>query len=233
MRKLVGNKYIFESSPVFDTCKATSYERKMCYDSKHLESICKMFPISLLKFVRLPVSLMERLLTELNDPNIHVIFLARDPRAVMSSRWNIQKTRWCKSIDCYSAKLMCNDMDSDLTATYKLRQLFPKQVHFLRYEDVALKPQEMSVKMIDALGIDFSSEISRYLKEHTTSNKMVSKTYRDSQSRVMAWSSEMDYEHMMYVQNNCTNVMERFGYFPTLKREFTLDDVMVPFPGAI
>lgn len=186
-----------------------------------------------MKFVRLPVQLLNEVISDPGMGDLHILFLSRDPRAIMNSRWNKKKTPWCTSIDCFSAQLLCNDMDSDLSEIYRLRKIYPGKIHFLRYEDVALDPEKMATKILDEFGIEFREEIKAYLKSHTSANNLNKKTIRQSETRVLAWASEMEFENVLKVQHDCAEVMPRFGYLPTASENFTLNDILEPMPGSI
>ena len=213
-------------------CKKSKYKDNLCYHPAYLEAMCKMFPITLLKFVRLPVSLVGEILSEPLYKDLQVIYLPRDPRAVMSSRWNPRKTKWCRTADCSLVEVVCNDMDSDLEAALYLKRSYPKQIHILRYEDIAKEPDNMTHKLFDALNIEYREETQKYLKMHTEANRG-SKTFRDSDTRIIAWKHEMDATYLSYVEKNCTGIMEKFGYIPTVSKNFTMSDVILPCPVAL
>ena len=52
---------------------------------ENLNAICPLYPIKLVKTVRLKVAETRRLL-EVVDVNVKIIFLVRDPRGVFASR---------------------------------------------------------------------------------------------------------------------------------------------------
>ena len=164
--------------------------------------------------------------------DLQVIYLPRDPRAVMSSRWNPIKTRWCQTSDCSLVEVVCKDMDSDLEAALELKTLYPGQVHILRYEDIAKEPENMTHKLFDVLDLEFREETHKYLKMHTEANRG-SKTFRDSDTRIIAWKHEMDATYLSYVEKNCTGIMKKFGYIKTVSENFTMSDVIIPLPIAL
>ena len=203
---------ILESSQVMTLCKTRG--RDFCYQPEYLTKLCKLFPITLIKFVRLSVEVFGSLIAELSSDDFHVIYLSRDPRAIMNSRWNnYPSTTWCvNGSECTSALVLCQDMDNDLTAAFKLQDMYPGRVHILRYEDLALSPSEKAVQLFDALGLHFGNEAQLFISEHTEVDDPNSKIVRDSGKRVTAWMNEMTAMQMLEVQRSCSGTLERYGY---------------------
>ncbi len=56
---------------------------------------------------------------------IRVVFLARDPRGVMASRWD---TDWCNTTDCSSPEVLCADMVDDFGAAAAISREFPGRI---------------------------------------------------------------------------------------------------------
>lgn len=233
MSKLNINKVVLESNPSFQFCLNSQYERQLCYDPNHLEAICKMFPITLMKLVRMKVDILHSLLEKISDEDFHVIYLVRDPRGTMSSRWNKSKIKWCKGKDCESEDIVCEDMDDDLTAIYGLKLIYPDRVHIIRYEDIAMNPQYMVSKLVQVLGMNAHEDMWTFIDEHTTVEMPMRKTYRVSKDRVTAWSKEMLKPKLDKVQKSCSKVMKRYGYYPVYDGNYTIQNVMGAMLGAI
>ena len=95
-----------------------------CYLPTFYRFACPLFPIRLVKVVRLRVKLIDDLL---NDPtigeNLKVVVLMRDPRGFMLSRW---KLRWCNQYPhCSSPEVACQDIEEDIVAAHMLKKLYP------------------------------------------------------------------------------------------------------------
>ena len=86
-------------------------------------STCPMFPIRVIKTVRLRVEATEKLL---NDPvvgkTLKIVVLVRDPRGVMNSRAGMD---WCKLSHCIDPATVCRDLQSDILAAYKIKKDYP------------------------------------------------------------------------------------------------------------
>ena len=90
---------------------------------------CPLFPIRLIKTVRLRVPYVEGLL---QDPeissNLRVVMLSRDPRGVMTSR---SAVNWCENPHCSDPEFACKDLDNDLEAAARLKRLYPGEIEWI------------------------------------------------------------------------------------------------------
>lgn len=216
--------YVLKLSKIDDECKALN----LSCTGEHISSVCLQYPITLLKFVRLPVALTADLLADPTLPNVHVVYVPRDPRAVMSARWVTKKIVKCNDIDCASSRNLCQDMADDLEKMKQLQQRFPGRVHYLRYEDLALDPPTNAKKLFANLGVYYDNKVNEFIQSHTTADgENIAKTQRVSSERVMAWSRELAWNRVEIVQDHCSAVMEKFGYIvaPT-PFNLTLQDVL-------
>ena len=98
-----------------------------CTDAKFLQKVCPLFPVNLIKTVRLPLADAERLI---RDTGVKVIYLVRDPRGVMESRWT---AKWCQD-PCHStqecnrcADELCQLYTANLRAEQKLAKQYPER----------------------------------------------------------------------------------------------------------
>ena len=85
----------------------------------------------LMKLVRLRANLTEPLLRD-SRLNLRVILLVRDPRGTMNSRKNL---KFCNlRPDCYSAKKLCQDLESDYFSGLTFEQAYPKKFRCRRLQ---------------------------------------------------------------------------------------------------
>lgn len=207
------NAIILESSSIMRFCRCPEYGRHLCYRQKYLEQLCQMFHITVMKFVRISVNLISTYLDRPSSRELHVIYLVRDPRAIMNSRWGNENKGWCsKSSDCNSVEVLCRDMEEDLSVILKLTTHYSDKVHIVRYEDIALDPGAATQKMLQSLGIDYHEDIRSYIDTHTRKNVDNTKSYRQSETRVAGWVSEMQWDEVDSVQRACSDIMKKFGY---------------------
>ena len=97
-----------------------------CFMPECYRTTCPLFPIRVIKTVRLRVPYIEALL---KDPEISsrlkIVMLTRDPRGVMTSR---SAMYWCENPGCSDPEIVCRDLDQDLEAAVRLKQQYPGNI---------------------------------------------------------------------------------------------------------
>ena len=85
-------------------------------------STCPIFPIRVIKSIKMPVMATENLLTYSDiGKSLKVIVLVRDPRAVMLSR---SKMLWKKD-QMHQTDRVCEKLQSDVMAAFELKKKYP------------------------------------------------------------------------------------------------------------
>ena len=129
-----------------------------------IEKACNLFPIRLIKTIRLKIQYIEELLFQ-PDLNLKVIFLVRDPRGAMRSRSSMD---WCTSPSCANLFQVCEDLDSDVDNAFNLGKNYGNHIILIRYEDLSMQPYKTMDKLIKFLELPDQPEfIDTYLKTHT------------------------------------------------------------------
>ncbi|XP_047473922.1 uncharacterized protein LOC125028568 isoform X1 [Penaeus chinensis] len=195
---------------VWDSCRHGP-NTNACYNATFLTQACQMFPIQLVKTVRLRLNLTQLFLND-ERMNLKVVFLVRDPRATMSSRYS--SVSWCSDKpDCSSPEVLCSDLEGDLKVATALRHLYPDRFTMLKYEDLASDPQEEIHKLMDFMGLEFSSEIAQYVKETTEKDDNSPwSTKRKSSDRISLWKKQLPLQEIHNIQNACESVIKTLGY---------------------
>ena len=116
-----------------NACNAskTLQESNACYNSQVYHSSCPLFPIRLIKTIRIPFENAESMLL---DPEIgrtlKIIFLFRDPRGRLQSIKS--KMHWCntknETVDLCNIHNLCGDLTSDAIAATSLKQKYPGNI---------------------------------------------------------------------------------------------------------
>lgn len=216
MRYLPTRELIIAYGSDYRLCKNSRLKSKMCSNPSFLESVCKMKPTSIFKFVRLSIEQTSSLFDEASWHNHHVIFLTRDPRAVMNSRWKESKTSFCIRRDCYSAKLFCKDTLENMQQAILLKKKHPGRVHIVRYEDISMNPKVKIKKLVTSLGLGYTSEIDKYINSHMNIVSRDSYGIRTniSSGLVSRWTKDITLTNVQTIENTCTKSMEMSGYKP-------------------
>lgn len=188
--------------------------KTLCKSPTFLASICNIFPIQLIKTVRITLKQSALLLKESNL-NLKIIFLVRDPRGVMNSRYN---QNWCvDSVDCIDSNALCRRMEEDYIEAKKLQNELPDKLYILRYEDLISHPYKKTDKLFQFLGMEMSKDVKQFLTYNTISfvshaNPEIAVALRKHGGLYGHWSSDLEYEEIQAIQNDCEKAMDLFGY---------------------
>ncbi|KAL7640429.1 UNVERIFIED_CONTAM: hypothetical protein RMT77_008704 [Armadillidium vulgare] len=204
---LLRNKKITK----FCRFKTRAVNLNHCYKKTILEEICKSYKWTGMKLIRLGMKFLMPILED-NTLNTYIIFLVRDPRAVMKSR--MTSVSFCEtSRDCYDPRKLCSDMEDDLKAYTELSKLFPGRLIFLRYEDLCMDPNGILEQIFHSIKLDYHPKIKYYIDTHTTrENWPPGGTYRISKKKVLDWTTQINRKQLHQIQNACFTVMEKLGY---------------------
>ena len=114
----------------------TSAEKNACYLPDIYSSSCSLFPIRLIKSIRVPFEISEELLL---DPDIgktlKIIFLFRDPRGRLNSLRH--KVGWCNpwnpTTDPCNVSNLCTELNDLVSEALKVKTKYPGKsiVHVL------------------------------------------------------------------------------------------------------
>ncbi|KAJ8734161.1 hypothetical protein PYW07_014712 [Mythimna separata] len=163
-----------------------------------------------MKVVRLRLRLIQEILDD-KDLNVKVLLLVRDPRGVMQSR---QHSTFCQPApDCREPSHLCADMISDYVAAGRIQQQYPDRLMVLRYEELALKPNITTYRILKFLRLSATQSIDEFLQSHT--NVEVGdaySTFRVSQKVPFKWKYALDFNHVDEIQIACKEAMLLWGY---------------------
>ena len=115
---------------LWSSCQDFEPRESVCFSRDYLSSACPLFPLRLIKTVRLRVREAAHLLASLS--HLQVVVLLRDPRAVFNSRWEESVSAWCSDKDCSDPTVSCGHLEDDIVQAGRLRAQYPGQVLLLR-----------------------------------------------------------------------------------------------------
>jgi len=223
-----SNSFLFKrhNFRMWDSCQHFKPKEKLCFSEEYLNLVCPIFPIKLIKTVRMRVKLTEEILT--NSPNLRIIVLVRDPRAVFNSKRAEKISSWCIQEHCSDPAVSCQDLLDDVTAARELSRIFPGRVKLLRYEDLSLDPTKTVRRLLEFLDLQWNDSIAQYIKTHTINNVMKRErnketnkvtlvhdpygTSRNSTAAVFAWTQSLSFSDVRQIQEVCKEPMEKLGY---------------------
>ena len=78
------NEALSHNKRLWSNCYGSG--RKHCYNPEFLSQFCSLFPFQSLKTVRLRLNLTRQIIED-SSLNVQVLYLVRDPRATLQSRY--------------------------------------------------------------------------------------------------------------------------------------------------
>ncbi|GAB0096019.1 hypothetical protein DMENIID0001_114680 [Sergentomyia squamirostris] len=212
MRKYLNysknNQFLFKrNSRLWRLCQLYP---NFCWQPNFLISFCSLFPLQSMKVVRVSLSVSGRLLEDL-ELNVRMVLLIRDPRGTLQSR---KHEWWCHGHqDCDNPSIFCKDLVADYYQAQLLLKNYPKRFHVVRYEDICLKPYEMTKEILQFYGLPMDPEVEKFINSHTKVNiGNAHSTYRDSKSAPFHWINDLSYGEIDTIQNGCSEAMKLWGY---------------------
>lgn len=121
-----NHNLFFYNFRLWNVCKNLLSERFACFIPDLYFQTCPMFPIRVIKTVRMRVAETERLLLDGEiKQTLKIVVLVRDPRGVMNSRLSLG---WCKKQhSCINSYTVCNNLNDDILAALRLKEKYPGQ----------------------------------------------------------------------------------------------------------
>ena len=105
---------------------------------------------------------------------------------------------------------------------------FPGTIKLVRYEDLSMFTEDVTIDLLDFLDLPFTEEISAYIDSHTNSdkkkivrNKKTHKlehknnpygTTKNSTATAFAWREKLSFENIRKIQSACKEPMAKLGY---------------------
>ena len=173
--------------------------------------MCSNSNMNLIKTVRLRSNTLDTLL--MTDPNLKIILLVRDPRAVMNSRWS----NWCgNKPKCKVISQYCTELKEDVIHTLHLAKRFPGKLRIVRYEDLIHNKSQVLTQAYHTLGLtDMTFE-----KVESFFNKF---KFINPSKKWLTKLSESDVER---IQRQCTEPMNLLGY-PSRREIIASGDLVI------
>ncbi|XP_023237762.1 carbohydrate sulfotransferase 4-like isoform X1 [Centruroides sculpturatus] len=191
---------------LWSTCNKYSV---LCFNSQYLHNICTRSPVQVMKLTRLHLKDALLFLKENSDLNIKLIYLSRDPRAIISSRKVLD---WCKKEKCNNPAILCKEMDNDFEELQKSN--IPHQ--WIRYEDLSIDTENITRNLYKWLGIPFTYQVTSFLHSHTNAKLSDTKdpysTRRNSSTAPFEWLHRLPYREINNIQIRCAGTMNKLGY---------------------
>ena len=144
--------------------RRTSGLQKYAACATVLRTTCLNSTIVAAKVIRYPMYEVPKLLKM--HPSLKVIHYIRDPRGTIVSRSMIHG--WSGSTLVKQAKHLCMKMANNHKVFTDLHRINPDNFLLLKYEDLALKPEEISRELYSFIGHKYPDYIRRWVAANTT-----------------------------------------------------------------
>ncbi|XP_060566742.1 carbohydrate sulfotransferase 1-like [Ruditapes philippinarum] len=174
---------------------------------------CQKSTITVLKFIRLRMKEIEKILPLY--PNMKVIHLVRDPRAIINSRMKVNTLK--PSIYEENIKKLCDALKEDLKYSKTILQHYPDRLKVIHYEDMAEHPMQTTKSLLDFAGLQFTKHMQDFLLKQTHSARdscAYCTQRRDSNATAHKWRTELDPKKANYIYDNCRLSSGVLGYLP-------------------
>lgn len=171
---------------------------------------------------RIPISNTTNIQRLLDlQPNLHIVYLIRDPRAVVTS---MKRMGWignepdAKYQDVSSAaKHICKQTLDMLWNIDRWSLRYGTRVHLIRYEDIASDSVQKAEELFKGIGITFTNEVRRWIKLNTNTKQSTKVDpyrveRRNATLSLNAWRLTITNDDLRRVQENCLPVMSIMRY---------------------
>ncbi|XP_033747092.1 carbohydrate sulfotransferase 1-like [Pecten maximus] len=175
------------------------------------------------KIPRISIGLASKLLTEF--PNLKIIHLLRDPRAIMNSRYRL---KWTPVPG--GALSLCKKMKSDYQESIQVKKTHPGRLYTVFYEALAQNNLETFKDIYNFIGYQFDKEDHLRLTKMTASTKdgPVDDTRRhDSAKTARKWRYQINTNVLIETNKACSELYRLLGY-PQLKSIHELKNESIP-----
>ncbi|XP_033745336.1 carbohydrate sulfotransferase 4-like [Pecten maximus] len=176
------------------------------------------------KVPRISLNLAAQLLK--TEPNLKIIHLLRDPRAIMLSR---DAFKWTPAPE--GSLSLCKKMKEDYLESDIIKKTHPERILTVFYEDLVQHPKESVQEMYDFAGFEFDERAVNHLRRMTqikTKSISPGTTYRNTSAQfAMSWRTKINRTILELMEPGCRDVYKLLGY-PSLKTEADLHNSDIP-----
>ena len=180
---------------------------------------------------RIPKNSIETILTACDDPDIDckVIFLVRDPRAMVPSSKKIGffgehgPPKAYLGTQLYSQQ-RCAQTEDNLELVRRLTDSLKDRVKLLRYEDLATNPLKVLADIYEFAGLPVlesvrtwlykTTHLSRSACNHWLDGGPVTCTKDDAWAAANRWRWTAHLQEINIIEKNCGRVLSLMGYRP-------------------
>ncbi|XP_063410463.1 carbohydrate sulfotransferase 4-like [Mytilus trossulus] len=188
---------------------------------KNLEAICKNSSTILIKTIRMSCDKLSKIIT--NIPELKVVHLVRDPRAILHSRQKAEQIDYRHVRN--ESQSLCFKMDNNINIE---NRVLKEKIILLKYECLASNPVIMAKKLYLFLNLRYTSKIDSWLITHTqgkvsSSNGGFTTRIANSLLVSLKWIYNVPKDALKLIDKECKNLYKslRFSDSQTILQEHT------------
>lgn len=212
------------------------WDPQLCYPmtSESLGKACgDNYDFTVIKVLmsRIPENGIKTILASCNslDSDCKIIFLVRDPRAVIPSSLSIgffkekgdEKARLGTRMFSYQ---QCKQTEDNLEFVRKLPKSIRKRIKLQRYEDLAINPLKELSRLYEFAGLTVLESVRTWLNETTQLSRkacndemdgvLVTCTKDDAWAAANRWRWKVHPHEINVIEHYCRGVLRLMGYLP-------------------
>ena len=227
------------------------WDPQLCFPmtSESLGSACmENYNLTAIKVLmaRIPENTIKTILDTCNslvDVDCKVVFLVRDPRAVIPSSRSVGFLKESRETNALEATRKysywrCRQTENNLDFIRKLPDSLRDKIKLQRYEDLALNPLRELSGLYEFAGLSVLESVRTWLNETTQSSRRacshdidgvaVTCTKDDAWAAASRWRWKVHPHDIDIIEYYCGGVMRLLGYRPVDRSYQLLTDVKVP-----
>ena len=208
--------------------------RRNCYhlNANLVEVYCNKYNHVVIKELvhRLPYETISGLQPLLKDHLIRIIYLVRDPRAVIHSMINAEwigsrETSFSRSVSTAISKV-CKMFTNNYKHINANKYFYKSRLLLVRYEDLVTQPEEVIVKLFKFTDIEVYDKIFDWAFENingqfsnANTNKIFSVFLRNATFSLNSWRTRLSIDDIFKMQEKCGSTMKKLGYNMFLNKD--------------
>jgi hypothetical protein len=178
-----------------------------------LTAQCKRSKIRTIKTVRLKMGMVRDILDR--DQDINVVYLVRDPRAILASRWITRGRPYRMEQLLRETKRLCEVMEQDIRSYSDLHSLYKDRLKMVKYEDLAIETVRTANKIYDFLHIPIPNSVHHVIYQLThaqLNDGSIGTNRRNSTATASLWKHALP--NVIFKEMNifCDNVLKQLTY---------------------
>ena len=156
------------------------------------------------------------------DPDTHVIYLVRDPRAIVLSTLGAkllgEKAEAAESETgsvVLEAQFLCAKIRADLRQYFAMKARYPGAIKLIRYEDLARRSDVTANAIYDHIGMSIHPAVQRWIEQSKRSSKQggIYSTVRSNwTASIDRWRQQVSTTTINQMNEQCHHVLETLGY---------------------